>query len=87
MPSSLTPSERSLRARIASDTSWANTSDPSARTAPGRSAFLARFEDQVDPDRVLSPEERDRRAQHALRAHMTRLALASAKARRKGKAA
>lgn len=78
----LTPSERVLRARIAVHTSWANTSDRTARTTPGRRAFLARFEDQVDPDGTLPPSERARRAEQAMKAHMARLALRSAKARR-----
>jgi hypothetical protein len=52
-------------------------------TANARAKFLAKFIDEVDPDRVLSEPERLKRAEHALRAHMTRLALRSAKARRK----
>lgn len=82
----LTPSERVLRARIAAHTSWANTSDRSARTAPGRRAFLARFEDQVDPDGTLPAHERTRRAEQAMKAHMARLALKSAQARRRNRA-
>jgi hypothetical protein len=78
----LTPEQRSLRARIASHTSWANTEDPSARTAPARSAFFDRFEREVDPDRVLDPADRRRRAEHARKAYMQRLALKSARARR-----
>jgi hypothetical protein len=53
-------------------------------TAPARQAFLSRFAQQVDPDGVLAPEERGRRAAHALKAHMARLTLASARARRTG---
>jgi len=79
----LTPSERSLRARLAVHTSWARTSDRSARTAPARRAALQRFERQVDPDGVLAPDERAQRAQQAMRAHMARLALRSVQARRK----
>lgn len=78
----LTPKERSIRASAAVHTSWANTADPAARTAPGRKAFADRFEKQVDPDGVLPPEERARRAEHARKAHFQRMALASAKARR-----
>ena len=52
-----------------------------------RKGYFARFEDQVDPDRVLPEQERHRRAQAALKAHMARLALASAKARSKKRAA
>jgi len=78
----MTPSERSLRARIGAHTLHA-THDSKQLTAPGRKAFLDRFETQVDPERVLSPEERAERAHHALQAHMARLALRSAQARRK----
>ncbi len=51
-------------------------------TAPARRAFLRRFEEAVDPSGVLPAEERERRAQLARRAHMSRLALASAEARK-----
>jgi hypothetical protein len=80
--SGLTPTERSLRARTAVHTSWANTTDPTARTAPARAAFLDRFEREVDPDGVLLPEERLRRAAHARKAYFSMLALKSARARR-----
>jgi hypothetical protein len=82
-PEDLTPAERALRARIAVHTSWANTTDRSARTAPGRKAFRDRFEKQVDPDGVLSPAERARRAEQAMKAYMAQLAFKSAKARRR----
>jgi hypothetical protein len=77
----LTPEQRSLRARTAAHDSWAQTSDPAARTAAARQAFLSRFERQVDPDGVLDPAERARRAEHARKAHFSRLAFASSKAR------
>jgi len=48
---------------------------------------LDRFEREVDPDGVLPPEERRRRAEHARKAYFLRLALASSKARRKAGAA
>lgn len=80
--SSLTPAERSLRARLAAHIKWANTDDTSAATAAARSAFLDRFDRQVDPDGALDPAERARRAAHARKAYFTRLALASARARR-----
>lgn len=79
--------DRSLIARLAAHESWANTADPSARTAPARRAMLDRFERQVDPDGVLSPEERERRAGHARKAYFARLALRSAQARRKASVA
>jgi hypothetical protein len=78
----MTPAQRSQRARIAAYTSWANTPDPTARTANARKASLNRYERQVDPDSTLPPAERQRRADQAMRAHMQRMAYLSAKARR-----
>jgi hypothetical protein len=78
-----TSDERTLSARIAAYDSWARTPDPVARTAPARDKFLERFAREVDPDGVLSPAERLRRAEYARKAYFTRLALASARARRK----
>ncbi len=83
----LSPSERVLSARLAAHTLHARLADPVAHTAPARQAFLDRFEREVDPDGTLPPAERARRAEHARKAYFTRLALASAKARRKGGAA
>jgi hypothetical protein len=57
--------------------------DPNRPLPRARASFLARFEREVDPDGVLDPAERARRAEHAETAHFTRMALASAKARRK----
>ena len=64
---------KNINARIAAEISWARTSDRSARTRPAREAFLKSFEREVDPDGKLPPEERRRRAEHALRAHMLSL--------------
>ena len=73
--------DRVLRARMAAHLLHAQISDPAEHTAPARAAFLSRFERQVDPDGVLDPEERARRAEHAKKAYFLRLALASRKAR------
>lgn len=48
---------------------------------PARRGFIARFERIVDPAGSLSQEERSRRAQRAMRAHMLGLAERSAKVR------
>jgi hypothetical protein len=77
----LSPAERILRARLAAHAMHARN-DARQTTTNGRAVFLARFEAEVDPDGRLAPEERRRRADHARRAYFTRLALASAKARR-----
>lgn len=79
----LTPEQRSTRSRLGNHVRWAAVSDPKAETAPARKGFMARFERQVDPDGVLPADERIRRAKHALKAHMTELALRSSKARAK----
>ena len=77
----LSPTERSLRARLAAYAMHAQH-DSRETSAPGRAAFLARFEADVDPDGRLDPEERRRRAEHARSAYFARLALASVAARR-----
>jgi hypothetical protein len=76
-----TTQPKDISRRIAAEVSWSLTSDRSERTRPGRQAFLARFEREVDPEGKLSSDERRIRAQHALRAHMMRLAKRSAAAR------
>ena len=55
-------------------------------TGPATVAQLARYSKQVDPDGILDPSERARRAEYALKSHMTFLALAASRARRKKKA-
>ncbi len=81
-PEPLTPSDRTLRARLAAHALHAQV-DGTAHTAPARRAFLDRFERQVDPDGVLEPGERARRASHARKAYFIGLALKSAEARRR----
>lgn len=69
--------ERTLVARIAVHSSWANTADRSARTAPARAAFDHKFLEQAGGDPA--------RAAHLRKAHFARLALKSAQARRRAK--
>jgi hypothetical protein len=78
-----TPQQRSRRARIVAHPSWAATSDRTARMAAGTAAFCDRFEHQVDPDGVLTPEQRAEQARHARIAYMLQLAERSADARRR----
>jgi len=77
MPSESEPTdaERYLRSSKAAHMSWAYTADRTARTAPGRAAFDAKFLDQAGGDPV--------RAEHLRKAHYLGLALKSAQARRK----
>ena len=81
----LTPSERTLRSRLAAFTLHSKV-DSRAHTAPAREAFNRGFLDEVDPDRTLPEAERERRAKQARKAYYVRLALKSATARRKAKA-
>jgi hypothetical protein len=74
--------ESRLRGRIGAYSLHAQH-DPKETTKPGRAAFLATFEAQVDPEGVLPLKERQRRAECARKAHFARMALASAKARRR----
>ena len=75
--------DRALIARIAAAERWGHTGDRSAATAPARRGLRAKFELEADPDGVLPIDERARRADALQRAHMLRLSLASAKARRR----
>jgi hypothetical protein len=81
------PSDRAavpnLDKRIAAEISWSRTHDRRARTQPARDKFLERFEREVDPEGTLSPDERLRRAEHAKRAYMLRLAKRSSRARKR----
>lgn len=77
------PSERFMATSLAANTRWAKEPDRTAATSPARAAFNARFDDEVDPGRVLAPAERARRAESARKAYFMRLALKSAQSRRK----
>ena len=68
----LTPTDRSTRAPLAANTSWANIADRSALTQPARDAFFAKLCAHVDPDGVLAEDERIRRGVPAQGSHGTR---------------
>lgn len=80
-PAQLTPAQRSLRARVAAEASWAKTPDRQARTAAARQAQLDRFEKMADPDGTMDPAERAQKAAHLRREHYTRMAYRSSIAR------
>lgn len=75
---SLTPAQRTLRARIAAHALHAQGG---TSTKAATAAFLSRFDREVDPDGVLPPDERARRAAHARRAYMGGLSLRASRAR------
>jgi hypothetical protein len=74
--------DRILAARIAAHTRWAMEPDRKQATRAARKGLDARWAREVDPDGVLPPDELALRVDHLRRAHMTRMALASARARR-----
>jgi hypothetical protein len=81
----LTPEQRSLRARIAVNESWARTKDRAARTKNGTDASPARlayWERRVDPEGEMDDATRAKAAENARTAHYARMAYRSAKARR-----
>lgn len=78
----LTPEERILQARIAANTSWANTVDRTARTEKARRTALDRFEKQV-PAEITDPVQRAKCAENLKRAFYQRMALRSAQVRRR----
>lgn len=71
------PEERALVARIAAHESWANTPDRAARTAAARAALDAKFLTAANGDPVA--------AAHLRKAHFSRLALKSARSRRRAR--
>lgn len=77
----LSPEQRQLRASLAAHEMHARY-DGRQITANARDGFRQRFLRQVDAASPDLPEpERQRRADHLLKAHMQRLALASSRSR------
>ncbi len=81
----LTPEQRRLRASAGGYAKAARYPTDDV-TVPARRGFRARFEREVaalaaERGEALTDAERERRVEAAFRSHMTRLALASARAR------
>lgn len=81
------PAERVLHSRAASHVRWSRESDRSKATAPARAGMQAKFERQVDPDGLLDPVERAKRAESARKAYYADLTRKSIAARRRKKTA
>lgn len=82
----MTPEEARQRGALGAHVRWSRTADRAAATAAARAAALTRFEREVDPEGVLPLDERMTRAKHAKAAHMRRMSMAAAKARRERRA-
>jgi hypothetical protein len=77
----LTRNQRILRASKAAHDRWASE-NPTETAVRGQAGLRARFDRQVrDAAPGLTEAEYARRAEHAYKAHMAGLALASSKAR------
>lgn len=84
----MTDNDRSLIARVAAHTRWAKEPDRNKATASARKGLEAKWAREVDPDGRMAPDELERRVANLRQAHMSRMALASARARRsKGRSA
>lgn len=79
----MTPAEKSQHMRAAALTRWSMEPDRTAATAKARAASDRRFELQVDPEMKLPEGVRMKLADAARRAHFVKMAIASAKKRRK----
>ena len=73
--------QRAAWGRIGGLTAWSRNGIETM-LGPARRGFRARFERLVDPEGRLPAEERGRRAERAMRAHMLQLAERSARVRR-----
>ena len=78
----MTPTERTLRGRVGAYALHVQR-DAKETTAKARATFLQRFEVEVDPEGVLAPDERHRRAQAARKCYFAKLGLLAAKKKRK----
>lgn len=77
----LTPAQRSMRSRVAANTRW-STEDGKANAVRASAGLRAKFVRETRerfPD--LPDDQIEKRAAAAYRAHMSRLAFASSKAR------
>lgn len=75
------PARHVIAGRLGAHQSWANTVDRTARTEAGRRAAAGRFEAQVRPE-ITDPVARAVAAEHLRKAHMLKMAAASARSRR-----
>jgi hypothetical protein len=80
------PATRVRAAQAAALTRWGrlgSAEDRERATRPARAGKMARFEREADPEGRLTPAERSRAAEQLLHAHMIRMSLKAAKAKRK----
>ncbi|MGH3377923.1 MAG: hypothetical protein ACRDP6_24635 [Actinoallomurus sp.] len=78
-------SQHAINGRIGIRTRLSKTTkaDRELQATKGQAGLLARFEREVDPEGLMSEADRVEAAQQLRRAHMGRIAKASAASRRK----
>lgn len=80
-----TPERRSAAARVAANSRWAYYEpDRNKATAAARAnspSSITYWLDKVDPDRQMSPADRARAAENAMRAHFAQLSRRGIRAR------
>lgn len=74
----LTPEQRSMRARIAAHALHAQGK---TNVKAAHAALWERFEKEADPEGVLPPAERAKRAEHLRKLYYTKLAYKASRAR------
>lgn len=86
---SLSPGQRTERARIAANARWSRLSAAQRRaaTVPGLRAIEEHFEKQVDPEGILSSTERTRLAKNAKAEQLARARFTASRKRQKERAA
>jgi hypothetical protein len=83
---SVTPQERSERARAAAHAKHSHA-DPREATAAARAARWEKYQHLADHESALAPDERERRAHHLLRADLARARLAGLRRQRESREA
>ena len=81
-----TPAQRKLAGSIGGLTRWSRVHGDAARreqTTPARAGLYRKWEQQADPEGVLSPEDLAAAVDRLKLAHYRRMALKSAQSRRR----
>lgn len=83
------PAQRRLVAQAATNARWSRLTPEQKRLATERmrAGFLERFADEVDPDHLLPPEQREAMAKQARRSYMQALTLKRLRRREREKKA
>jgi hypothetical protein len=79
---SLSPGQRTERAKIAANARWGREIDRLAATKPGRDAAWQKLLHEADPEGILSESERLKRAKNLQQEQMARIRFLASKVRK-----